>query len=617
MSLFYGVINYDKRPDQGLLDKMHAALSSLPHVLDKRWNNELAGMGHMLRISTPESKLEFLPYTEEKCTIVAYSRIDNREKILGLIGIHKELHASLPDAILILKAYLFWGNRCVEYFEGDWAVSIWDDRNQRLFLAVDHLSGHGIYYYNGPSFFAFANNKAAILAVKPDAGKLNELFVLRTLLIYYNQNPETTHKDVYYVPPGHLMMVDGKGNIVKKRYWFPTRIKRIHYRKEEEYVEHFYDLYNQAVRSRLRSAGKTGSHLSGGLDSGSVAYLAAQWMKQAGQTLTAFTGTACYPTDAMPSKFDDEAYYAALTANAAGNIEQVFFRCPDTSVLQSIRFAAEHFLELYHGIGNLYWLLDISRYARQEGFTVVLNGQVGNATISWKGVRLRTRVKSNLMNVYYDLQTSFSDGKKKLGSFIKIPFTLADEFTLSLLKEQFLNDYTLDDLIRQDPDELDKESNYRISTQRMKLLNPRACSKGLFWQTMGQNFDLHYWDPTRDKALVEFCLGLPEGLYSRNGGRNMIRKAMENKMPQEVVFNNKTGLQASDLAIRLSKEPEEIARLLDQVSASSSFHKYVKMDVVRKAVEELRMDPNLFFQKSGQLTRIFGLIYLTCTSDEY
>ena len=610
MSLFCGLLNKGEHPQTEIMGKMVSKLKTFHHLSEKQWNNRKVQFCLLKRISTPESEFENLPFTENQCTIIACSRIDNREHLGSLLELEAVLVRSLSDSELILKSYLKWGVHCTEKFSGDWAFAIWDERNQKLFLAVDHLSGHGIYYYSNASFFAFANNKNAILASKADREKLNDIYVLKILLISFNQNPETSHQDIFYIPPGSYMIIDSQGKMVKKRYWFPSRIPGVKYKKEQEYIESFYDLYKQAVRSTLRGAGKTGSHLSGGLDSGSTAWLAAQCLKEEGRVLTAFTGTSLYETKVFETKFDNEAYFAALTAESSGNIDHQIFTCPGISIIDSIQFAAKNLAELYHGIGNLYWLFEISRYARDEGFNVVLNSQIGNVSVSWKGATLKSRIKRSVLDAGRNFNNTVLRRNRSLDSLKKIPYALADPFMISLLSKEYLSSFTIEDLIRKIPDELDSEKCLRISDQRMKLLNPGACSKGLFWQNLGQLYGLHYWDPTRDKPLLEFCLGLPENMYYGNPGRKLIRRAMEERLPDEVIHNSRTGLQASDIAIRLSKETRQMDAILEQLYSSEFLMNILNFEAIHSAIRELKSHPENYFSESFNLTRIFGLIFL-------
>ena len=41
------------------------------------------------------------------------------------------------DSEVVLKSYAYWGEKCIDKFNGMFALAIWDKRDERLFLAGD------------------------------------------------------------------------------------------------------------------------------------------------------------------------------------------------------------------------------------------------------------------------------------------------------------------------------------------------------------------------------------------------------------------------------------------------------------------------------------------------
>ena len=88
---------------------------------------------------------------------------------------------------------------------------------------------------------------------------------------------ETYYQGIFRCRPAHCMVVSADG-MRTWRYWDIDPEFRIRYRRQEEYVEHFHTLFTDAVRHRLRSTGQVGLMMSGGLDSTSIAAVAADLM---------------------------------------------------------------------------------------------------------------------------------------------------------------------------------------------------------------------------------------------------------------------------------------------------------------------------------------------------
>jgi asparagine synthase (glutamine-hydrolysing) len=124
----------------------------------KRWLDGPFGLGHTLLATTPELQFEHQPFThaESECVITADVRLDNREELLDAFRRLADRN-STGDAELILLAYLKWGEDCVDRLLGDFAFSIADPRERKLFCARDHFGMRPLYYHHAPGrFFLFS-----------------------------------------------------------------------------------------------------------------------------------------------------------------------------------------------------------------------------------------------------------------------------------------------------------------------------------------------------------------------------------------------------------------------------------------------------------------------------
>ena len=93
-----------------------------------------------------------------------------------------------------------------------------------------------------------------------------------------------------------------------ERYWRPEEIPAARPAADNAYAEQFLDLYGKAVRDRLRG-GPVGVHLSGGLDSSSVAVLAARAPRRQGRPVPpAFSWLLEFALSLPPDQFRRPAY---------------------------------------------------------------------------------------------------------------------------------------------------------------------------------------------------------------------------------------------------------------------------------------------------------------------
>ena len=90
------------------------------HVLDGP-----IALGHTLLATTPEALHETLPVSDPAsgCCITADVRLDNRDELLPALGLNEE-NRVIGDGEIILRAYLHWGEACLEHLLGDFAFAI-------------------------------------------------------------------------------------------------------------------------------------------------------------------------------------------------------------------------------------------------------------------------------------------------------------------------------------------------------------------------------------------------------------------------------------------------------------------------------------------------------------
>ena len=387
MSLIFGIVHHKENNVLKYLEQMETAI--LPDQYDQkgRYINQQIGLGNILRFNTPESLFEKLPATFGRKVITSSSRLDNREELNRLLAIPREIQLEIPDSILFLKAYEKWGEGCVQYIEGDWAFAIWEEEKEELFIARDHFGNTGLYFHHSESYFVFSSDLKGILSFKDLSIKVNELCLAGILIIRNPDNGETVYDNIYELQRGHTLTLKD-GRITKKRYWFPEKTKEINYTSKQEYLDHFIDLYQNAVNSRLRNIGKIGTTLSGGLDSGSVSVLASKELAKKQIRLQAYTAVPSHDVTNFvnANRFGDETFFAESTAKFSGNIDLTLIKGERLSIIDGIKRHIEIHSAPPTTASNAFWINELLETAREDGVKTLFTGQAGNATISWKGL---------------------------------------------------------------------------------------------------------------------------------------------------------------------------------------------------------------------------------------
>ena len=172
------------------------------------------------------------------------------------------------DTEVVVQMFAIYGEKCLNYFNGQFAFCIWDKKNQQLFLARDRVGIRPLYYWSYMGAFSFCSEIKGLLSIdkiqkelNPDS--LNQIFTYWTTI-----TPQTPFKHIYELQPGHFMWVNAK-EINIKRYWQLdyTSNDIIPKSNLSESSEQLNDLLYDAVKIRLRADVPVGAYLSGGLDS--------------------------------------------------------------------------------------------------------------------------------------------------------------------------------------------------------------------------------------------------------------------------------------------------------------------------------------------------------------
>ena len=349
---------------------------------------EAIGLVHVLMRMTPEDQFDRQPWQGESGALIAADiRLDNRDDVLARIGVTPQAAATWSDARVLLAAWEKFGDDIWPILRGPFAVAIWDPRVRALTLARDHLGLNVTMWHRNAQFFAFATMPNGLFALPGVPRELSEEKFADFLVLNHADHQTTIYRDVFRVPPAHVMRVKADGSTTQRRYWSPAEIKPVRRSSDQAYADGLRACLDLAVRRQMRSIHPIGSLLSGGLDSSSVSILAARALAEKNERLVAFTGVPRrgFAGPLPNGAYADETPYVEAIAGAARNIDVTYVRSDAPDDLAEL----ERFFSALEGPvrnpTNLGWILALLRQARAQGRRVLLGGLSGNSTISWSG----------------------------------------------------------------------------------------------------------------------------------------------------------------------------------------------------------------------------------------
>ncbi len=456
------------------------------------------------------------------------------------------------DTEVIVHAYEEWGAGCVTHFNGMFSFALWDSERHELLVARDHLGIKPLYYVQLGSRILFASEIKALL-VDPacprelDPEALAELFTFR-----YVPSPKTLFREIRKLPPGHLLRVSARGLEVT-RFWtsIPTEVSE---RPENELIEEYQSLLEDAVRLQLRSDVPLGLFLSSGVDSAGLLAIMAEHSPSPIRSFTiGFEG----------GHLTNEVEDARKVAERFGAYHEFMMVGPD----DYMRYYDRYLWDLEEPVGNetaaaFYFVSQLtSRHVK-----VALTGQ--GADEPWAGYdryrgaqlsayysRLPVPITAGLAQVLSRIPGRFerlSRGALALGERdVLTRFAKVYSFFSAEMKERLFNT-ALKERLSPDPYQA------RAALQRIQcdVAGRDPLSQMLYIDTRSNLPDdllmvadktamansLEARVPYLDYRLVEFVERLPTRLKLKRGRAKYLHKrALEKWLPKDVVWRKKRG----------------------------------------------------------------------------
>jgi asparagine synthase (glutamine-hydrolysing) len=585
VSAIFGILQRDGKlvePDQ--MTRMSRILE--PHGPDDHGFTiqENAGIGYRLRRFTPEDQYERQPISCDGAVwLVSDARIDNRRELGDELGISASEASSMPDSMFIRHAWHRWGPECPRHMTGAYSFAVYDSRNQSLLLVRSPRGASPVLYVEKPGIFAFATAPKALFATSGRGREINLSRLADFLLIRPSDPGVTFYKGVESLPGGFTLRVS-RDSLEMRRYWSPDGLRPIRYRKDEDYAEAFCSLFDRVVQDQLRSASPVGIMLSGGLDSASIAASAALSLRGGAELLHAFTEV---PEDtgelpSLPGRYSDETPLVKVLGKKYPNIELNFVRTAGGFYFDGIDRFFEAAETPMRNASNRVWIEAIQQRAADRNIRVILNGSMGNLTISWDGSELLPKLirAGRLLRALAEARGLAREGRSR--STIR---ALAGGFLFLLPDPLWQTVNRLRTADSQSGDEVPWEvyspiSRVLVSDLGLHGRNLRSRPRfGMRMQPLGQRglssdtmrghqamFGVQSRVPADDQRIVEFCLSIPEEQFLRDGtDRWLVRRAFSERLPVEILCNKRRGLQAGDWLNRLTLAYPQVVKELDRL----------------------------------------------------
>ena len=539
------------------------------------------------------------------------------EELLESGAASREELENAPDGFLAYKSWLIWKKNFVDHIIGSFAIAVYDMEKNEFYLFADHTGTRCVNYFCRDGKVLFSTLTTPITDVMPrQYYGINEKWIVASQadnspqMIYFPG--ETPFNNVYQVNMGSYVFAKGgdgkKISASEKMYWHPERLPKLKL-KDDEYRDLFRKIFFECVSDAIDTDVEISATISSGLDSTSVAGVAAKMLGEQGRKLYGFTAVPLseYVNDCERGRIPDESEGVKLVLDKYPNIEHEFDAYEGKSGLTEADRLVNILEVPVTALCNSIWIDDIMGRAAGKGCKVFLIGQSGNGTIS--SGHVLTRVYQELIH------GNILEAKRQLAAYgAKHGISRKELFrvTMQELKGKTLTDMGLNkeylsymdaEYVRQEL--IEKYGIRKLFKKREQsfgymfmaseknrdndvLDKATAQNKNIYNTKLGLYHGLIVKDPTDDKRILELILTLPRSEFYKDGvDRRLVRAYLDDVVPDGIRLEYiKRGIQGADCSYRVNHFGKEKLK----TKPTELLWNYVEKDNVIKLLGKDRIE---------------------------
>jgi asparagine synthase (glutamine-hydrolysing) len=485
---------------------------------------------------------------DQKIVVVFEGKIYNITEIKRLLGPNYTFRTDCSGEALA-HLYEKYQDGFLDHVNGKFAFALWDGRNQKFVLGRDRLGIQPLFYFKDSNRLIFSSSLTSLLATGWIGKQLNHAAVLEYLLYCYNPGDETFLRQVYKLPAGHLLSVNGSEASLKK-YWYLS-FAETQLKTEAQYREEILDLIEDAVRIRLEPHRPPGVLLSGGIDSSTTVSLASRMCTEPLSTFSFRCEGQSY----------DESHYARFVAQHYGtNHTEIPYQPDDLFLIsRAVKAMDEPFCDIGIEIGTF-----ILGRAAQDKVSYVFSGEGGDELFGGHPVYTADKVAAvvdrfprAILNPVTQVLQSIPDSDQKKNLQVKLKrFAYSLSFPPELLshrwrvyyKPQELRELCTEEFIAfcnmqnlfEDMFKYTREADGRDQLSR-SLYSDYQTLVNFYLRRLGllRTFSIENRLPLLDYRLVEYATKIPSWLKIRglSDTKYIYKRILEGVLPEEILHN--------------------------------------------------------------------------------
>lgn len=296
------------------------------------------------------------------------------------------------DTEVLIAAYDYWRDECVQHFNGMWAFAIYDKDNQEIFCSRDRFGIKPFYYTNQEEKFLFASEIKQFFEILDNAPKANKDTLIQYLVRGESDySEETMFADIYELRGGYNLVYNLKTHTFKKwRYHDLNGVSE----SMDDYAKakvKFRDAFRNSVNLRLRADVPVGYCLSGGLDSSAIVSMADLIVKENGNNTEQYSISSCFED----KRYDEQEYIDEVIRCTSVKPHKVF--PSEENLFEKLDDIIWHMDEPF-GSTSIYAQWNVFEGAKKNNLKVMLDGQGADEQLAGYTVFYKVRFSTLLRN---------------------------------------------------------------------------------------------------------------------------------------------------------------------------------------------------------------------------
>lgn len=181
-----------------------------------QYHNLSIGMNRLSVIDKKKGKQPMFSY-DKRHMIVFNGAIYNFLDLRRYLEKKKINFKTNSDTEVLINSFNFWGKKCFNYFDGMWAVAIYDFNLKKTYLSRDYVGQKPLFYNHEKNLTIFSSQINGLFEIKRSF-QFSEKNTSEYFKFNHYPAPLTAYKEIFQVAPGEILEF-GKTNFKRKVYW--------------------------------------------------------------------------------------------------------------------------------------------------------------------------------------------------------------------------------------------------------------------------------------------------------------------------------------------------------------------------------------------------------------